>query len=967
MSSQIEFKYCSFSENLIKKVFVEQPVEGTAFIFPTESNRRLAIKELQRTWTFTGTLLTTMEAFKELLFFSDRPLLKEEKRILAFYASLTEEDKKKFNVHSYFQSIELAQQFFDLWQEFNEELVDEKIEARFTPESGEILAWQLDTYRRLRTVKTQYQAFLREKGFDDVLFTHKPDRIQFQELANYNRFVFVNQFYYTGLEKSIIQRLRNETKDVCIYYQLPAGLVNTKNLEISNFSLNDLQDWRAQKVHIIECSNDFSMLTAALNEVDQNHIQHLVDVAFLKRHYDRFLALDKFNLGSTLRFEQSSIYRFFSTLHSLISSLIREPNREKFLLPLQPILDAVLSREFFSYFFPRYDNERIALIQEQTLNYLYDLIDYGYKYIDLEQEFFQLRPNEHAAPIQDLLRLLEQTLQISSISDFIAGLDSSNGIQIRQIVTTEEERYSDLLNSFYRLLSDFAAIENIGLVAGWKDYFGAADPHLRPVRLAGGILRLFLDYMKPRRIRLDYSLEKAGRIEITELIDTRNIEFNQVAILNVVEGQLPSSRLSPFIFTEQQRRILGLKTFEDVKLWEKYYFLRLVLNSTEAFLFTKNDIQENVTVSSFLEEIKLYFPRERLELRREEEPDYKSIFRHFLFPDKDYLVGTDSLREPGFFAIPVDTARDFPKGRIELTYQALKSLQDNPFVYFIRHLSGIKERTKQVEVEFSDQLVGNIVHEILIVFWNILDEAFAGPLFGYDFSRIDKKTFDRALRNITGERLDYYFRMPHSHSAIYFEHVLAPLIRQGIDEFFLFLHQLGLSNKAINLIPEGEFSSSAEQKFKTFLKSNENALNLEVKLRGRADLRIELSEEKRYLIFDYKTGKTFDARQLLIYELFYYALDKPQLLESISSYFIHVLDYRQDELRSLYRSNRTRFKSKQEMIADFLSGVQDALSLVKEKGFALPEKKTFLEDMAEVTRKDLFLMNRKSPSHLQDV
>ncbi len=956
--SQPEFKFCSFRENVIKKALFEQPLPDTVFVFPTENNKRIAILESQKNWDFSNVKFLTMEALKEQLFFTAKPLLKEEKRTLAFFASLTEDDKIKFSIHSYFNSIQLAQQFFDLWEEFNEEWVQENIESTFSVLDAELLDWQSDTFQRLKSIKRQYQATIQDRGFEDVIFTHRPERINMDELAPFQRVVFVNQFYYTKLEKAIIRSLLAAGKHVTIFYQLPAELVNTAEMEISKFSLPDLSDYRTDRIHVIECKNDFSMLTALLQEIDRSQLQHLVDVSFLKKNYSAFLAIDQFNLGSSLRFEHTSVYRFFRTLHNLVSELTWEPERKKRLLPLQSLLDAVLSDDFFPYVLSAQGAEQLQPIREQTLAYLYELIGFDYKYLDLEQEFFQIKSGEGAAPLLAVLRLLKHTLQIASIGDLIDCIDAENGFHIRQIITPVEARYSDLLASFYRLLSDFATIEKLGLITDWSTYFASGDDPMRQAKTAGGILRLFIDYMKPRRVSYTYSIEKAGRIEITELMDTRNIEYNKVAVLNVVEGKLPSARQIPFLFTERQRKLLGLKTFEDVQLWEKYYFLRLVLNSKEVYLFTQKNTDENIAVSPFLEEVALYFPKEKVEYRQVEDRFYAAALNEFLEPKKDYQVQKERSKKPEFYAIPLEIQRDFAGGRIDLNYYALKTLRDHPFAYYIRHLIGAEERVKSVSLDFSDKLIGTMVHDILMTLWNSLEQVFAAPLFGYDFAGVERKFVDAAISKIAGDRLDYYFRIPHNHTFIYFEHVLRPLIREGVEAFLAFLHEMGLSNQRIDVIPEREFSTASERNFRTVLSPAENDLGLQVRLGGRADLRIEQPDASRYLIFDYKTGKTTDAMQLLIYELFYYALDKPELAEKVSSYFIQILDRKQEELGNLYRFARKRFQSRAEMRAHFIANLQEIFAKLKEKGFAPPEKKSQLEQMADIFRIDLFLASK---------
>ncbi len=956
--SQPEFKFCSFRENVIKKALIEEPLPDTVFVFPTENNKRITISESQKNWEFSNVKFLTMEALKEQLFFTAKPLLKEEKRTLAFFASLTDDDKKKFSIHSYFNSIQLAQQFFDLWEEFNEELVPENIESKFSSLGTEVLNWQVDTFQRLKSIKTRYQEYIGGKGFEDVIFAYRPENISLGELIAYQHVVFVNQFYYTKLEKAIIRAMLAATKKVTIYYQLPADLVNVEEMEIKKFSLPELADYHTERIHIIESKNDFSMLTALLQEIDRSQLQHLVDVSFLKKNYSSFLSVDQFNLGGSLRFEHTSIYRFFRTLHDLISELTWEPERKKRLLPLQSMLDVVLSDDFFPYVLSDQGAEQLQLLREQTLDYLYELAEFDYKYLDLEQEFFKLKPDNRVEPLLAVLRLLKHALKIASIGDLISYIDAEDGFQIRQIISPAEEQYSDILASFYRLLSDFGTIEKLGLVTDWSEYFGSSDDPMRQAKIASSILRLFVDYMKPKRVRYAYWTEKSGRIEITELMDTRNIEYNKVAVLNVVEGKLPSARQIPFLFTERQRKLLGLKNFEDIQLWEKYYFLRLVLNSKEVYLFTQKNTDENVAVSSFLEEVALYFPQEKLEYHHSEDRFYAAVLNEFLGSKKDYAAQKEISKKPGFYAIPLEIHRDFADGNVDLNYYALKNLRDHPFAYYVRHVIGAEERVKSVGMDFSDKLIGNMVHDILMALWNSLDQVFAAPLFGYDFAKVERKVIDGAIHKIVGDRPDYYFRVPHNHTFIYFEHVLRPLIREGVEAFFAFLHEMGLSKQRVDVIPEREFSTASERSFKTVLPPAENDLGLQVRLGGRADLRIEQPEAGQYLIFDYKTGKTLEAVQLLIYEMFYYALDKPGLAEKVSSYFIQILDRKQEELGNLYRFARKRFQSRAEMQAHFIVSLKELFAKLKERGFAAPEKKSQLEQMADIFRKDLFLASK---------
>ena len=513
--NKIEFNFCSLSENLINKVLSEQPLDNTFIIFPSESSKRTAIKEFQKKWQFENTLLLTMEEFKEQLFLASGPLLKEEKRTLAFYNSLTKENKSFFKIHNYFQSIELAHHFFDLFSEFNEELVKEDIDSdRFVSLDNEMIEWQTNTYQRILEIKQNYQTLIESKGFSDNIFLYKPNKLVQNNCREQKRFVFVNQFYYTKLEKWIIQKLVEQDKNIVIYYQLPARLVEKSSLNIKDFKLDDFTDNRVQRINITESHNDFATMIGLMQTLEQDSIQTIVDASGSMSTYERFLDFSKFNVNSSQSFSDTSLYRFFSIIHNLVDNLVFEPNREKVLLPIQCLLDAVLSEDFFFYGITGKNHEEKTFAQEVTLDYLYSLIDFDYKYIDMDLGFFKVvRSKPGSEYIIAIIQFLQKLLRIRSIQGLADLLDTENGIEIIKIITRQEQHYSDIYDSFYQMLADFLTIEHIGLVDNWSDYFSSPSSPLRNIKVTSGILKLFLDYMRPKSIRYSYELNGSGRIE----------------------------------------------------------------------------------------------------------------------------------------------------------------------------------------------------------------------------------------------------------------------------------------------------------------------------------------------------------------------------------------------------------------------------------------------------------------------
>jgi len=297
-----QVKYIPFTSNMISAVFSADrgETESAVYVFPTEAAKRAAVREYQNRWAFEAIQFLTMEELKQQLFAGERPLLREEKRTLAFFASLTAKDRQFFKISNYFQSIEPAHDFFDLWEEFNEELVAaDSVVERLEAAGYELLNWQHEMWKRLRRIKDNYQRFIEDKGFDDILFAGRPEKMSLTLLHEFSTVYFVNQFYYTNLEKKIIEQLEQAGKKVILFYQLPQELVNEDNLSIRPFTFADLGPGVTQSLHIVECRSEFAMLRAMIKAIDAGKARQVINFSERANPRSRLLAQARFNVGGS--------------------------------------------------------------------------------------------------------------------------------------------------------------------------------------------------------------------------------------------------------------------------------------------------------------------------------------------------------------------------------------------------------------------------------------------------------------------------------------------------------------------------------------------------------------------------------------------------------------------------------------------------------------------------------------------
>lgn len=903
----INFKFVGFDENLIQRVIAENQDSSYLLLFPTQPSKKEAKRLFLQNWNFNESEFLTMDEWKELLFPTSFPVLKEEKRSLMFYKALSKDDKEFFNIGSYFQSIELSNNFFDFWEEIMEEQICvENIEQilSYKQTAGN---WQLETFEQLKKVKAQYYSLLQKENFTDKIFLHNIEEIQTD--IELSRIVVVNQFYFTSLERAILNKFKG---DILIYFQFPENNFDENKLSINTeFNAADIKPYLKKKVKVIRSSEQFQIIACLLSEINNNKKNTIIDFRFDLQPYSGFLSHRFFSISNTIPFTNTVIFRFFQITLNLLNSIVWEG--KPFLLSLQQVLNAALSDEFLSCFV----QEKTR--REQIRTFLFELIDNDFQYFDLDY-FFQ-NENEFKSEFEQLFIFLQKTQNIKSIATLIEFINTE--IDIEKLVA-EESRKTDILKVFYELLADFASIEEIGIIPDWKSIFSSS--------ITTNILQLFLDYMKSKQTRYELDEVAENRIQITSLQDSRNLNFENVYILNVIEGILPAAKRTQFLLSENQRSKLGLKTYEDIKLRDKYYFYRLLACCENAVVFTRCNLEENIEVSSFIEELKLHDLVEETDSSNEKNNLYELAFSSLLNKNNYPLPDIDEISSD-FFIIPYEQS-DFPDNRLALSFYKWDKLKKNPFEYYIEHIAGIKARNPQVLNDFSSKLIGTISHSIFALIWNRLIEVYHGNTIHHNFMYNTKNYVEQAIEHFLKYNKKLKYLSPHNYSENYFRNIFIPILKDGIANFFYRLHNdLQFTDKSISVFPE---TGKVTQKI--FFDLDE----IEISLRGRPDLRIHAADGEMY-IFDYKTGSSNVKKvnkyneQLQFYEFINYLIESPEFENKLNSYLFFI---EEKNLSKLFNQ------------IDLKGAITEVVQSILENGFSLAGSKDEYENI-EITRRDL--------------
>lgn len=921
-----EFHFIDLHEPLLPRLIDDWGQRDALLLFPTETSRFAAQRLLQKQWPFSYCSALTWESFKERVLLSDRPLLKEEKRTLAFFSSIDEECRTFFKIHNYFQSIELAHHFFTLFEECSEAGIETPDPQSLSAAGIDWLPWQEKTLELLLRMRTLYQEWISRRGYEDRIFITDRRHLDFSSCHNFEAVIIVDHLRCSRFERELVQALGENEHQVVFYYQLPETLLDRELLQVKPCSAHDFPHHPGQKVSVWTCGNTFSMYHQLFQVLDRENISHIASVHAQAPALQHFLSPACFHLPTTIPLSETSIYALFSALRDLLDALIYDPESGRTLLPLPALLDAILQPDFARLALQSASDETGLPGRERLVTLLHKLQQQDFCYVDLQRTFFSSTfadRRELKTAIDPILDLIEMMLRIHDIDQLTALIDAADGIPIRKAIRQDELDCSNIVQVFYQSLADLAAIADLGLVDSWSALFSGDSRFATP----RGILRLFLDYIKSIRIRFDRSDEDRDRIEFVSLRETQTLSYPGLAFLNLTETNLPHRPAEPFLFNDQQRKVFGLVTFEETRYLEKYLFMRAALSSPQLCLFTIRNSEKDIEPSSFLEELLLELAETAITQEKVADVNYQDYSRRFFQVDPSKPLPQPIKEQASFFTIPFD-ARDFPDEQWSLFYYAYDRLMQEAFGYFVDYLARIPEWPEKWELGWSKPFFGKVAQHLFDSYWSyfIIDQAAYS-----DFTQIMTRNGRRAMEQLFSPDSDYYFSTPKNHELIYFREISLPVIEHSLHTFF---RELGWRAKMtvaqVRVIPEQKYLSAGERHSQVYIPQVESGLGIDVGVQGRADLRLESTASPHYFILDYKTGTGAKKEQLVLYELFYYLIENPHLAGQVNSCFYHILEERFEQ--PSFSHNR-KSMNKEEYLQLFRANLLRVLEEIRQYGY----------------------------------
>jgi len=944
-----DFRFLKMGSDVIA-ASLEEVQNNTWLIYPTERSCREAREAYQKQWQPLKVTFLSMEEAKARLIYSNQICLEDEKRLVCLYQAMTEEDKTFFHIVQYNDLVDWGRHFFELF----EDLAEEQIEAAdllFRLENYELSCqeWQLQNFRQMLKIRTQYQQFLSVKGFSDKIFDL--DLKHFLHPKDASRIVFANQFYYTKLERALINKLEDNGIQVVILYQGEEKWLNKETLQSSELNLEEAFGTGSLpfSFEVKETGNIWQMATAFLQDFaseqeTQAQTHFIIDAEFLNQPYHEVFSPFLFNIAEPQYLSQTRLFLFLQAIGNGLENIIIAGN--KISVRLDWLLQAVGVQGFINYFRPQWNNAAI----DKFLAFVCRFSEEDILYLDFDLQVLSIlkwpvTELENIELLADIVSLLQRLSNIKSAKDLADFIDSRSGIEIDQLLTDEEKTSTNLKEAFYTALANFIAIDELSLVENWQSLYPDFP-------LSACIFALFVNFLKPRKYRISEAKDNAFKATVTNVMDTRNLKADKLSFLNLTEGILPGSRTPVWLFNEKQRNDLGLKTWGTIRNWERYYFYRIIATASEVRCYTIVNIDDNIEPSSFLNELHEFYlqhcgsqKNSWQKLSFGTDIILKNLLQSDLANPLTAAVELNDLKQSdkqnSFFNIPFDRKQDIGEtGAICFSWSSCERFIRNAYYYFLRDVNKLKERTFKVEETLNRRLFGKLLHSYFMNINHSLAERHQGEL--NPAGELIAKTELEDILNKTLRQQLWNYQLPANYNKEFFAQIVTPFLIKTAWMFFHDEFKIIFKNtdQKITIIPEEESSTPMEQQNKLLMTSAAKGNEYQILIHGRADLRAETATDK--YIIDFKTGG-LDKLQLIFYAWFYYLIEHPEEEKIIHPSFYNLLTA---------VSKKIIFNDKQ-TAKELKDKIADALQTLAEQGYTPPSVSKSYDCSLNISRADL--------------
>ena len=546
-------------KNILFKEFEKN--ENTLFVFENSASffeikrEFLQNEEMQqKLGIFQNFKMMNSYDFYENVFVTDKIVVKEEKQVVLFYNVLSEKLKKDMKVNNYYDIIDVAYNYYNLFAELQEYKIDlEKIELE---------KWQVETFGTLVEIDNEMKKVVQRKGLILPYMLRNVENISDNFLKKFSKICFVNKVKITPFEKELIGEIENRGIAVENILQLLENDFNEEKLKIKDgFSLpaREIFESKNINVEIHEFSSKFGELLGLvkkLEQVEKDSKKASKKNENARENYRIFEAEEnseevksdyqllkqkKISSNLEITMKDTKIYKILNLIYNLLDNLreIDRKDKEKlFLFRTKDFYDAYKSNDLLNIF-----------NLKESYQIFQDLVSKDYKYISREElerinqeDLKKLEKETQKAKFKEIYN--QRMTAISKIIEFVKELE-----KIYEYTTLAE--YSDYLEKIYlnnerkvkedknvkdkyfEALSEMLVLEDFSFDNLWDKFFSQ--------NISANLLKLFLKYLDKKSIglNLEDSAEEdlENRFAINSFENISETTKENIIILNLQDSK----------------------------------------------------------------------------------------------------------------------------------------------------------------------------------------------------------------------------------------------------------------------------------------------------------------------------------------------------------------------------------------------------------------------------------------------
>ena len=780
--------------------------EDYLYIFSDNRMRDIFAKRMsEKIFESTPTLITLGE-LKERIFYTDKTILKEAKRILAFFKCIPQNIKEELNITTYYDMIDLANNFFAYYREL---IINEVTELEEYP------LWQKRYLEYFSVLKEAFDQLCEKYNYLPSDWLEREENYNDLWLTPFSKIIFVDIVEFPKVYVNIIKKLSKE-KEIEIALQMNIGDFDEEHLKLKKVSIPKLLNPMSIYTFKDEIDEALSLIYLKENQKYEVYSPAPEKNSFSKILPNYFVPSQNFTMNDT------KLYKF---LNLQLDLLINEEEKLGKTYPLSKFLSSFEDKVFKSYY--NISDEDFKLLNSCAIE--------GYKYISkkiLQEEWFEKNLTlDFLDKVNEILYDLDSINSISNTNELYIFFKEH--IKIERFIEDNLDNV-DILDKFFEIFGIIKSNEVMKIHSNFNEYFGN--------KMGISLYRLLIQYMKDLSIKSNIKYEQnitliKGMDFVRHSEELKDINY----FIDITDEFLPKNLNDSLILTEKQRKELGITTKEERREIERYRFFQALFSEKESVIFTKKDEDKGIEFSPFLEEIILQYSLPILPAPINNINSKNMIRDALLGMNLGYIESSDEIFKKD--------VNDFKENKLQLGAYDYDKLMECPLNFYFLNIEKLTHTLKFNDKDISSRILGIIVHKVLEEFVNskwkeILQDGIKEVEYEEILARME-----RAFRK---ERAKIPLHMDN-----YCQDIMIPIISRNIVKFF----------KELALIYTGIKIKRFQSEKSSFEKTPFYSGDIDIYLKGRADLVIE--SEIGNEIIDYKTGNKKDG-QLDYYSIILY-------------------------------------------------------------------------------------------------